>query len=164
MIDQATLKAFLHYDPGLGLFWWKERPNDKRFNANFAGRLAGVRLNTGYVQISIMGEKHQAHRLAWLYMTGQWPEEELDHRNTWKLDNAFENLREATRSQNCANRKTYAASGFKGVTITKYGRFVATISHIDGPEYLGSFSTAEEANAAYAARALELHGEFARAA
>lgn len=154
MIDQATLKSLLHYCPDLGLFWWK--------NGRLAGEIAGTRLNTGYGQIKVAGERHQVHRLAWFYMTGSWPADELDHRNGWKLDNAFGNLREATRSQNNANRRGYAASGFKGVTKTKGGRFIATINRNRKPEYLGTFDTPEQANAAYEKRAVEIHGAFAR--
>jgi len=167
-LTQERLKEVLHYCPDLGLFWWKVRSisssHDKTFNKHFAGKIAGKLATNGYVRISVDGRDHAAHRLAWLYMTGVTPADDIDHRNGRKLDNAFENLREATRSQNLANRSQRNATGFKGVTRLASGRFTAEIRKNRVKDYLGSFDTAEEAHAAYEARASQVHGEFARAA
>lgn len=107
MITQAELKERLHYDPVIGLFWWKPKPETDRFariwNSRRAGHIAGSLTSKGYVRISLNDVKVLAHRLAWLYVTGDLPEE-IDHKNRRRDDNAFENLRLATRSQNLSNR------------------------------------------------------------
>lgn len=161
-ISHARLKDLIHYCPDLGLFWWKPR-HDKRFDGRFAGKIAGTRDKaSGYGLIQIDGTSHSIQRLAWFYMTGRWPTDQIDHRNTWKLDNAFENLREATPSQNGANRKGWAKSGYKGVYVKKDGTITSSIQNGDRLEHLGYFQTTEEASLAYARRHAEIHGEFSR--
>ena len=165
MITQARLKELLHYCPDLGIFWWKERPGSDRFtktwNTRFAGTIAGKRTAKGYGEIKVDGRPRKAHRLAWLYMTGEWPPDQIDHRNGWRLDNAFDNLRSATASQNGANSRSYSKTGFKGVTRAR-DKFQAQIANNGRNEYLGLHATPELAHAAYAKRAKELFGEFAR--
>jgi hypothetical protein len=99
-------------------------------------------------------------------MEGRWPEPETDHDNRDGLDNRWKNLREATKSQNAANRKvaTTNKSGLKGVIAkTRYGvtKYEALI-RLDGKrKHLGRFSTPQEAHAAYVAAAEVYHGKFA---
>jgi hypothetical protein len=77
--------------------------------------LAGKINSKGYRLIGVDGRWHKAHRLAWLYMTGSWPREQIDHINLIKNDNRFENLREATQTQNHANTRA-RRRGLKGIT------------------------------------------------
>ncbi|WVS23993.1 hypothetical protein QkW1_70 [Ralstonia phage QkW1] len=156
-LTQQRLKELLNYDPETGEFTW-------RFNRK--GVLAGCRAGTisyGYVSIRIDGVRLMAHRLAWLYMTGKWPADVIDHINLDKADNRFFNLHEATIQQNLVNQRGRSVSGLKGVVKVK-GRWRAVI-HRDGKtRHIGYFDTAEGAHEAYAAEANKLHGEFARAA
>ena len=115
-------------------------------------------MNNGYVHIQVDGKRHKAHRLAWLWMTGRMPEGDLDHANRYRMDNAFGNLREATGSQNLANRAAYSKSGLKGVYELPSGRFAAECCG----SYIGSFDTPEEASDAYMERAEKSFGHFAR--
>ncbi|CAH0532169.1 Phage HNH homing endonuclease (ACLAME 27) [Ralstonia phage UAM5] len=102
-----------------------------------------------------------AHRLAWLYMTGKWPEQFIDHANMNKGDNRWGNLREANKSQNNANQPARTTSGLKGAYWSNASMsWQAKINK----RYLGSYGTAEEAHAAYMEAARERFGEFARAA
>jgi hypothetical protein len=96
-------------------------------------------------------------------MTGEWPENEIDHRNREKDDNRWSNLRPANRSQNCANEKMNCRnlSGLKGVSVER-GRYRAKIVINGKIHRLGSHRTPEDAHAAYAVKAVELFGEFAR--
>lgn len=99
MLSQEYLKSILHYDPETGILSWKvDRRRVK------IGQIAGY-LCLGYVAIGIDGKLYKGHRLAWLYMTGEWPKDEIDHINRTKHDNRWVNLREATKEQNCDNRK-----------------------------------------------------------
>lgn len=109
-----------------------------------------------------------AHRLAWLYIYGEWPIDQLDHINRNTSDNRIENLREATQSQNNANRsanKSKKYSPLKGVSFYPDSkRWTASIRINNKNRHLGCFDTAEEAHAAYVAEADQVFGEFAAAA
>jgi len=162
-LTQAYLKSRLSYDRETGIFVWTEPPHN---HMRLLGCEAGGK-GTGYVMIKIDGVKYKAHRLAWLYETGEMPPERIDHWDTDTFNNAFGNLRPATQAQNCANSRVCKnkASGLpKGVKALPSGRFQARIRFETRAIHLGSFDTAEEAHAAYFAEAQRLYGEFARAA
>lgn len=97
-------------------------------------------------------------------MTGKWPERLVDHKNKIKIDNCWNNLREADHSKNSANRKMHKnnSTGFKGIAKSE-GKFIAQIGHNYRIIKLGRFATPEEAHAAYVKKAKELFGEFASA-
>jgi hypothetical protein len=129
------------------------------------GKIAGSVRKDGYIQIIIDRVKYKAHRLAWFYVKGVWPEGRLDHRDNCGSNNRWGNLRPATHSQNMANRKLNAnnSSGFKGVS--KRGNRYRAYVNKDGKRiWLGVFDNPEQAGAAASIKATELHGEFARAA
>lgn len=92
-LTQEVLKSLLYYDPETGIFVWLVTRQRSP-----AGKEAGGYDEKGYRRICVNGTKVRAHRLAWLYMTGEWPEDQLDHINGLKDDNRFVNLREATNS------------------------------------------------------------------
>lgn len=159
-LTAEALRAILHYDPETGHFTWLEdrgriRVGDRAGSLQWLGR-------TAYLYICIDHKQHRAHRLAWLYMTGKWPEDMLDHRDGDGSNNRFANLREATGAQNsqAPNKRMLPqnTSGYTGVS-TKKGRnkWNASIAVNRRRIYLGSFSTAEEASAAYLAAKRRLH-------
>jgi hypothetical protein len=105
-----------------------------------------------------------ARSVIWLWMTGEWPPDEIDHRDMDGTNNKWGNLRKATHADNMHNQKPrhHNTSGFKGVHRRANGKWRASIG-IDGKRInLGTFSTAAEAGAAYGEAARKLHGEFAR--
>lgn len=157
----SRLKELLSYDPESGLFQWVHPPkNHPGLKAYIAGGIG-----TGYVMIKIDGRKYKAHRLAWLYVHGAWPDGDLDHANGCPLDNRIANLRVATNPQNQANRRLQRGKDTpKGVRRLPSGRFQARISVNKRLHHLGSFDTAEAAQAAYVAAATTHYGTFARAA
>lgn len=157
------LRDLLHYDPITGLFTWKvNRPAGP--NTRYAGDLAGtVNKVSGYVVICIDCVDHYAHRLAHLYMTGAWPDDEIDHKDLNRSNNAWLNLRPATKTQQRFNQRGKPnRSGFKGVVPTAEGRFRASINVNNKHIHIGHFDTAEEAHGAYLAKAADVAGEFAR--
>jgi len=164
-ITHERLLELVHYEPTLGLFWHKPRPvqsrHDRMFNTRFADKIAGTMDGHGYVSIRLEGDLYKGHQLAWFYMTGEWPEDEIDHRNLSRIDNSFDNLRPATRSQNMANRKPSGSSGIRGVDFSK-GAWRARVKKDGITEDLGRHSTPEAAKAAFDKRAAEIHGQFAR--
>jgi hypothetical protein len=150
------------YDPESGFF--------TRRNCFFKSRdgaVVGTKpTTTGYVYVSVDGRSYPAHRLAWLHMTGQWPKGQIDHIDMNGGNNRWSNLRLATRSQNRANtrKRTDSSSPFKGVSWRpRQKKWMATCGVGGKRHYLGYHATAEEAQAAYMAAAIRLHGEFARA-
>ena len=162
MLTQECLRELLHYDPNTGIFSWRVA----RSNRVKIGDPTGCQKQCGahlYLVISIGTRVYYAHRLAWLYMTGEWPERDVDHEDRNGLNNRWSNLREATRSQNNANRCVDSRNrfGLKGVRKSKNGKRFTTV--VDG-RYAGTFDTPDEAHAAYVAKAAEVFGEFARAA
>lgn len=155
-LTSEQLRELLAYDAGSGDFTWLvSRGSVKR------GSRAGSIGTDGRWVISISKTAYRAHQLAWLYVKGQWPEHTIDHRDLNPLNNAFENLRPATRAQNQSNRRCYNKSGFKGV-YTFHKKFKAQIVVSGKVHYLGLFSTPEEAHAVYCTAAVEHFGEFAR--
>ena len=163
------LRALLDYSPKLGMFFWRRREPlrqyDKTWNTRYAGSPAGTpTVPMGYIQILVNRRLYLAHRLAFLWMTGNWPEHEIDHSDGDRANNRWNNLRVATPSQNRMNgvRRSDNTSGYRGVRFEKRrGHWVADIM-VDGRKhYLGAFHTAEAAASAYAEAAARLHGKFA---
>lgn len=99
MLTQARLRELLHYDPLTGLFTWLVKGSIRTPK----GSLAGTRNTLGYVVFRVDGPLHYAHRLAWLYMTGEFPPAGLDHRDGDPGNNVWTNLRPATQGQNNQN-------------------------------------------------------------
>lgn len=160
MITQNILKEMLRYEPSTGKFIWLV----DRYSKKCAGKVAGWKVNNGYIRIRVGGCGYQAHRLAYLYMTGKFPKNEIDHVNGDKADNRWNNLRSATREQNACNKKRPATntSGYKGVSWSR-NKWYAQIQINKKKINLGRFKTADAAHLAYVNAAKELHKEFYKA-
>jgi hypothetical protein len=162
VLTQERLIELLHYDPDTGLFTRLRTRGSSKAGAIAGGISKGPR--DGYLRIKVDGKRYKAHRLAFLYMTGKWPNGLVDHKDTNKLNNSWKNLRESTNGQNKANGRTYKNNklGIKGVSL-RGRKYHARIYHSGKLTTLGTFETAEKANQAYYAAATEVHGGFARA-
>lgn len=173
------LRQLLDYDPNTGRLTWRERdvtwfrddakwPADltcRKWNARYAGKEAFTAVSTGYRVGRLNGRNLLAHRVIWAMETGDWPEDEIDHRDHARGNNRWENLREATDAQNSANKPSHPknTSGFKGVSWNKNARkWSAELSFGRTKHYLGLFSTADLAAEAYNRAAERIHGEFAQ--
>jgi hypothetical protein len=176
-ITQEFVQKVLNYDPVSGaLLWLKRQQNDfarsyefKRWNARYAGKQAGSiaksKFGISYLRVKLKGKIYEAHRLIWLYMTGDWPPDEIDHRDGDGLNNRWLNLRQATDVQNCQNRRVRVdnALGVKGVYLDREsGRYRAQIQVAGRKVHLGRFDTPDQAGRAYARAARKHFGEFAR--
>lgn len=114
MITQERLKELLHYCPETGVFTWlKTNQNHQKL----VGKEAGSINYKGYRKIQIDKKIYPAHKLVWLYLYGEFPEEMLDHINNNRSDNRLVNLRHCSISQNACNRRkgTNNKSGHKNV-------------------------------------------------
>lgn len=159
-LTQDELKRLLHYNPDTGEFHWRVN----RSNGVKAGDLTGTRTQTGYVVISVLNKTRKAHRLAWLYMTGEFPPDYIDHVNCNKSDNSWSNLRCATNSENQRNRGRFGgAAGMKNVVfVEKRKKFQVSLKVAGKEKFIGYYEDAELADlVAHAARE-KFHGPFAK--
>ncbi|MEG3078477.1 HNH endonuclease signature motif containing protein [Halomonas sp. 5021] len=160
---QKLLQRLLSYDPATGIFFWRTRSGElfrseracNAWNARFANKEAGHtwERKDGYRYriIQFDGSLRRAHRLAWLYIYGKWPEGEIDHIDRDGTNNRIENLRVVDSSGNSSNLSKYRnnTSGFTGVHLHKpSGTWHAYIKERGKKAHLGSFSTMEDALAA----------------
>lgn len=163
-LTARRLRQLLDYDQETGEFVRKVAVS----NNTKAGDIAGSQdPSDGYVRIRVDLVSYKAHRLAWLWMTGEWPVGDLDHRDLNRANYAWSNLREATESQNVANspKRRDNKSGWKGVHWSKQcGRWRADIGVKGKREYLGLYDCPAAAHFAYLSAAAKAFGEFARAA
>ena len=155
MITQTELLDYLSYDCLTGKFFAKKASINRP-----AGRELGTLHSTGYVVIRINDKLYKAHRLAWLYVTGKFPDLKIDHINRIKNDNRWENLREVSHTQNCENNpiKKSNTSGAVGVGWSKQmKKWRARITYGYKEKHLGYFGTLEEAREAYCLAAAKYH-------
>lgn len=164
-LDQTELRRVLAYEPESGVFRWRPRADrDLSWNHRFSGEKAGAVLPIGYRYINFNKRLRTAHRLAWLWMTGDWPAAYIDHINGNRADNRWVNLRAATAGQNGANQglRSTNTSGVKGVCwVTSKRKWQASITVGNRDIYLGRFARFDDAVAARKAAEDEHHGVFA---
>ncbi|MGE5566200.1 MAG: HNH endonuclease [Parcubacteria group bacterium] len=159
ILTADTLRQCVRYDPKTGEFTFLLAT--KGHPANRVAR--GVRPD-GYRRIGVGKKLYYAHRLAVLYMTGEWPAHDVDHINGNPSDNRWANLRLATRSQNLRNQRR-RRDGLKGASfMPERGKWRATIGVAGKALHLGVFDTEEAAHAAYVAASEAHHGEYGRVA
>jgi len=158
LVTQEYLKSLFSYDPETGFF----KNKTMRLGAPL-GSTAGSNKH-GYCQIMISRKMYRSHRLVWLYMTGSWPVDQIDHINGNRSDNTFSNLRECTSLQNSRNRKINSTNltGFKGIWADKWGKWRAKIV-VNGKRInLGSHNSPEEAHEAYREASIKYYREFSK--
>lgn len=171
---QKRLNNIFQYDENTGVLFWKERPVklfvDQRscdlWNTRQAGKPAGNVNNYGYLRITLDKRSYLAHRIIWKMKTGEEPIH-IDHRDTNRLNNIFDNLRVAKPYQNSLNMAGHkdSFSGLKNVSFcarSTVNPWYVLVSYAGQRHYCGSFSTKEEAFAVACVARERLHGEFVR--
>ncbi len=148
MDDLFNIKESLSYDCETGIFTWIKSYRNQRL-----GKPVGCLDKDGYLSIKYGKKLYRAHRLAWWYVYGKFPDCQIDHIDGNKLNNAIKNLRDVTYAQNSQNqRKSHYDSkfGLLGVDYNKTkNRFRARIQTEGKRITLGGFSNAEDAYNAY---------------
>ena len=148
LLSQDQLKTILHYAPETGNFTWLVC----KAHCVKIGDKAGSLHHSGYVSIKINNIQYAAHRLAWLYETGSWPEFDIDHIDGINIPNfnKFSNLRD-TNKNNWNPQKILKnnTSGLRGITFTKCGKYRARIQVNGKSIHLGYFITKEDAYIVY---------------
>ena len=142
MLTQQTLKEYLHYCPTTGIFTWIKSRKD------LLSTEAGSIYKRGYKYITLLGSRYMAHRLAWLYMYGTWPNSQIDHINHVRTDNRINNLREVGVEENSRNksRALNNTSGATGVTWNpKISKWKVRIGVKGKRVHIGYFNNMQEA-------------------
>lgn len=156
--DAEALRRELTYDPVTGVF----TRLISRSNTVAVGEAAGSVDDMGYVRINLLGGRYRAHQLAWLYMTGEWPQTDIDHINGRRDCNQWVNLRAVSRTVNLQNRRAAnplnKTSGLLGASWSEQAQKWWSYIRVDGKtRHLGLYSTAEEAHSAYLVAKRALH-------
>lgn len=159
-LTAERVRALFEYDPHSGGFTRRCAVANQH-----EGDAAGCVGKRGYFVANIDGKIQYLHRVAWLYMTGAWPDRKVDHKNRVKTDNRWCNLRLADNSQNSANsnpRKSRSSTGHRGVyKCPRSSRYVAEVRHLGERVLYGRFATLDAAVEAAKAAREKYHGEFA---
>ena len=179
-ITAEEVRKLLDYNPDTGALTWRARTPDmfregkgrytperncKIWNARYAGKNAGCMDGHGHVVVKIDYCRYQAHRVAFVIMTGEWPPEEVDHKNLDRANNAWENIRAASKAQNMQNVSVRSdnASGVKGVSFCKKSEKYEAYIHSGGKKKsLGYFVNLDAAAKRRRSAAIEAFGEFGR--
>ncbi len=160
-LSAEILREILDYSPETGLFSRKVTVGSR----GEIGRIVGSPHHGGYLYIWIGKYQYLVHRLAWLWMTGDWPDRQLDHINRDKSDNRWSNLRLATHGQNRQNSRAPKnnTSGYIGVSFVKAtSKWHAYIRVNRQRVHLGFFGDRTTAAACRNINAAYMYGDFAR--
>jgi hypothetical protein len=156
-VTQRDIKEVFDYNPDTGVCTWKQyrlkaapgEPIDERYV-----------YNDGYIVISFKGKAQMLHRLIWVWVTGDWPKNQIDHLNGDKLDNRWENLRDVTQYQNLVNKGAYKKKSSEPAGVTKKGdKWNARLTVQGAQMDLGRFDSAEKAHNAYLQAKVLFHGQ-----
>ena len=147
MLTQSRLKEVLHYDPDTGVLVWITQLGSRAKIGSEAGSVT-KQGRTYYRLIMIDKHHYYAHRLAWLYVHGEFPEKHIDHEDGNGLNNRIKNLRDVDRVDNSKNQRLSKRnkSGFIGVSFhNPAGKWVADIRVNGKTKYLGIFAEIDDA-------------------
>lgn len=160
MTPEDVRKIFC-YDPETGFLFWRERKQGRTFGA------VGRKDNDGYLFFKMNRHKDRfcVHRVAWAYVHGKWPADQIDHINGNKSDNRLCNLREASTTENMWNvgKQSHNTSGLKAVSWHEARQnWRATMKIAGAHKHLGSSKCPAVAHFIYQIAADKIHGSFAR--
>ncbi len=150
LLTQEYLKSILEYNPETGDFIWINLA--KNIHNIHIGDIAGtLDTRTQYIHITINNKVYQAHRLIWLYMTGNWPLYIIDHIDGIRIPNPnkWSNLRDTDKNNWNRGDNKNNTTGYKGVYLRKNGKYRSIIRVYNKNIHLGTFDTPEEASLAY---------------
>ena len=140
-----SLRAKLFYDQETGVFTWTDKATPAQ-----KGKVAGQAMLSGYYRLGFEKQDYYQHHLAWYYVTGLWPQEQIDHIDRNRGNNAFANLREATNQENAQNSKV-------GQVYKYNSKWAAQLTHNGQLIYLGVYACFGKALKIRNAKKRELH-------
>lgn len=143
-LQADALRELAHYDMDNGIFTWKKRRRGVK-----TGKPLGTCNGNGYLRITVLGRSYYAHRLAWLYVYDEWPENEIDHINAIKSDNRISNLRKATSKENKEYRFNPQSNSKSRVIGVSWHKRANKWQSFYKNKYLGLFDSIDDAAQAY---------------
>ena len=158
-LTAELLRSLVYYDPEAGVFYSLSDRN----GGIKAGQSLGSENGKGYIDFNLCGRSYRSHRLAWLYVYGVWPKDQIDHINRDRADNRIDNLREASNKENQQNASLSKrnSSGYKGVTWYKrHQKWTASIRVSRKLLHLGYFKRINDAVAARELAEISHFGKF----
>lgn len=159
-ISQAEFKELFHYDPETGIF---SHTKDKRCGVKKGDRAGYLNKVLGYQYLNVKNNGYPAHRMAWYYMTGEWPEHVIDHIKGDRVDNRWENLRHVTHRANSSNRRSRKSSkyGVRNVHWSNcHERWVVKFKLDTGKDFVRYFEDFSDAANCANDKRLELYGDL----
>lgn len=168
-MNPSRLRELFDFDPESGTLRWRARPASDfkslracaTWNARFAGKEAGSVDHYGYREVSVDNKALKAHRIAWAWVTGEWPSGDIDHKDGCKTNNRFVNLRDLPRVVNTENTRRARSdnrTGLLGVHLHKASGLYHACIKVRGKKHsLGYHRDAEAAHAAYMTAKRRLH-------
>jgi hypothetical protein len=153
-LTAERLRELLAYHPVIGRFSWRVQRGRQH-----VGDMAGHQTEKGYRLIGVEGTAYMEHVLVWLWVTGEWPQYEVDHRDTDPSNNRWWNLRDVPTAVNAQNKRRAridSATGLIGA-IPNRDKFIARIKVGGVRHHLGTFDRAEDAHAAYVEAKRRMH-------
>lgn len=160
-LSAARAREVLDYDPLTGVFIRKVRLAQRHQVGDRADFIVTGGQLKGYSRISVDGKRYLAHRVAWLYVHGDWPAGLLDHKNGLKSDNRIDNLRPADHRLNNENQRGPRADGSSGYLGVHWDRLTekwrARVTTGGRSIHVGLYDSAEEAHAAYVTAKRKIH-------
>jgi hypothetical protein len=156
-LTAEDVRKFVHYDELTGIFTWIGDGPYRFVRGGIAGCL---HKSSGYIVLTLNSKQYKAHRVAWLYVHGEWPDDEIDHRNGDRSDNRISNLRLANSQENNQNRgfDRRNTTGYTGVFRSSDNKkFTSSISCENKRRHLGTFDTPEAAHEEYLRAKAEFH-------
>lgn len=158
LFTQKELCEILDYNQDTGVFMWRKQRRGVKTNVQL-----GTDNGFGYLRITVLGKSYYAHRLAWFYVNGTWPDQ-IDHINGIKSDNSIKNLRDVNVQQNAQNKlKAQKNSDSKILGVSwhkKAKKWQAHICVYKERKYLGLFDDINEAQKAYLKEKERIDYEF----
>ena len=146
LLTHVDLLKYVSYNPETGIFTRNHHRKGRKI-----GEVVGFTNVKGYVIININDRAYRAHRLAWFYVTGSWPVDQIDHKDTIKHHNWFDNLREADNNLNQKNKikariDNQSSSNMTGVSFLKANQKWRVKLVINGKmTHIGLYTTQAEA-------------------
>ena len=155
-LTQERLKQVVSFEPTTGIFI-----RILKAKRAVVGKELGYKKSNGYIALSIDGQKYFAHRIAWLYVYGEFPKHDIDHIDGDRTNNKIKNLRDVSRTENLQNLKIAKShnksTGVLGAYLHNCGKFMSRIKVNKKDVYLGLFDTVEQAQQAYLTAKQQFH-------
>jgi hypothetical protein len=156
-ITVERVRALLEYNPETGEF--KHRvARGNRHPGQPAGAINGEGRRTVVIDRVIYG----GSRLAWFYMTGAWPQHQVDHIDTDRSNDRWVNLRDVPASLNAQNvrkpqnrKQKSKLLGARWCNSRKKWKAAIRINRKE--KWLGYFETDQEASEAFIAAKRKYH-------